>query len=840
MGAPFMGDYQLSKSLRVRALCAASSSVLALAIGFAGAAHAADATAADAGTSRRTSVIEGDVAEVIVVAPKNEAATVAPVKSSLAATEPTAVIDRAFIEQNTPTVGDYTTTSALAVSMVSAGNANGPGSTDGAKLSLRGVADGQFNITYDGVPWGDTNGPSHHANSFFPNSTIGGVIINRGPGDAMDIGQASFGGSLNLFSLPVENQAGLRQKLTVGSWSTWQSVTTLASGPMAAFHDANVIANFQEYGTKGYLTNSPSGGDNQYLKMSLPVSDKLTVTALYTRNDDHYYQSDISNGTIAEIEKSGQKNFALCNDARFSCYKGWNYTKKMTDFEYLKEAGEFGPGIRFDNTTYSYWYSNKTLTANTNDYSTPFGATVGGPTVITNISGLAYPAGGSGYTANKVAGLGGYWKRNEYRVTGDVIHFTKDIGPGELTLGGMYEVAHTKRFTFQIALPVDGSGVTGYSTADYGTLKAAKFPTVPAVSGCYGYPQTVAPGKPYNGICQTPLNIKYNEYSGWHYYQVFSQYAWKVNDQLTITPGVKYLNFELFIHAPVLSTLQPLYLAKTYDKTLGFLTANYRITPYWTAYAQASQGFLVPNIGSMYVNNPNFASVQPQESMAYQLGTVYSSGNLTFDADIYNIDFQHKLQSNTINDPTNPLNGQSYYTNSGGATYQGIEGQATYVLVPGFSAFANLSVNKAVGKDDPINPGGNGKQLAGAPRWTSAIGLRSERHDVIVADDSLVLTLDSKWIGPQMLTAASGTSIPTGLIKKWAQANFAATYQFGQYAIQAQILNLADKQPLTGMKGKALVVGTNQFALTSAQGGAANAPQYLTPRSYQITLKAAF
>ena len=840
MGAPFMGDYQLSKSLRVRALCAASSSVLALAIGFAGAAHAADATAADAGTSRRTSVIEGDVAEVIVVAPKNEAATVAPVKSSLAATEPTAVIDRAFIEQNTPTVGDYTTTSALAVSMVSAGNANGPGSTDGAKLSLRGVADGQFNITYDGVPWGDTNGPSHHANSFFPNSTIGGVIINRGPGDAMDIGQASFGGSLNLFSLPVENQAGLRQKLTVGSWSTWQSVTTLASGPMAAFHDANVIANFQEYGTKGYLTNSPSGGDNQYLKMSLPVSDKLTVTALYTRNDDHYYQSDISNGTIAEIEKSGQKNFALCNDARFSCYKGWNYTKKMTDFEYLKEAGEFGPGIRFDNTTYSYWYSNKTLTANTNDYSTPFGATVGGPTVITNISGLAYPAGGSGYTANKVAGLGGYWKRNEYRVTGDVIHFTKDIGPGELTLGGMYEVAHTKRFTFQIALPVAGSGVTGYSTADYSTLKAAKFPTVPAVSGCYGYPQTVAPGKPYNGICQTPLDTKYNEYSGWHYYQVFSQYAWKVNDQLTITPGVKYLNFELFIHAPVLSTLQPLYLAKTYDKTLGFLTANYRITPYWTAYAQASQGFLVPNIGSMYVNNPNFASVQPQESMAYQLGTVFSRGNLTFDADIYNIDFQHKLQSNTINDPTNPLNGQSYYTNSGGATYQGIEGQATYVLVPGFSAFANLSVNKAVGKDDPINPGGNGKQLAGAPRWTSAIGLRSERHDVIVADDSLVLTLDSKWIGPQMLTAASGTSIPTGLIKKWAQANFAATYQFGQYAIQAQILNLADKQPLTGMKGKALVVGTNQFALTSAQGGAANAPQYLTPRSYQITLKAAF
>ena len=824
--------------------CGVSFVCLAVILGISAsatpAAAAAEDALADKSSERRTRVIEGDVEEVIVIAPKNQAATVAPVKSSLEATEPTAVIDRAFIEQNTPTVGDYTTTSVLAVSMVSAGNANGPGATDGSKISLRGVADGQFNITYDGIPWGDTNGPSHHANSFFPNSTIGGVIINRGPGDATDIGQASFGGSLNLFSLPVEGQAGVRQKLTFGSWNTWQSVTTLTSGPVAALHDANFIANFQEYGTKGYLTNSPSGGGNQYLKMVLPISDSWDVTALFTRSDNHYNQSDISNGTIAEIEKTGQPNFALCDNPLYSCHKDWNYTKKQTDFEYVKVTGEFGPGIRMENTVYSYWYSNKTLSANTNDYSTPFGATTGGPTVITNISGLAYPAGGAGYTANKVPGLGGYLKRNEYRVKGDVIRFAKDIGPGELTFGGMYEVARTKRFTFQIALPVPGSSVTGFSTKDFGTLKAAKLPTNPPVADCYGYPKTSAPGKPYDGICQTPLDTKYNEYSGWNYYQIFGEYAWKVDDKLTITPGVKYLNFELYIHAPVLKTLQPLNLSKTYDKTLGFLTVNYRLSPYWTAYGQASQGFLVPDISSMYVVNPNFSNIQPQESMAYQLGTVYSRGNLILDADIYNIEFQHKLQSNTINDPTSPLNGQSYFTNSGGATYSGIEGQVTYVFLPGLSAYTNLSLNRAIGKDDAVNPGDNDRQLAGAPEWTSAVGLRTEGHDLLTADDSLVMTLDSKWIGSQMAIAAAGTVAPTGRIKEWAQANFAATYQFGQYAIQLQVLNLADRQPLTGMKGKALVVGTDQFALTSAQGGAANAPQYLTPRSYQVTLKAAF
>lgn len=829
-----------SQTFRARALHAASLSALVMAAGLlaiAPAAHAESAAGAEA--AGRPGVIENDVAEVLVVAPRNQAASVAPVKSSLAAVEPQAVIDRAFIEQNTPTVGDYTTTSSLAPSMVSAGNPNGPGATDGAKLSLRGVADGQFNITYDGIPWGDTNGPSHHANSFFPNSTIGGVIIDRGPGQATDIGQASFGGSLNLFSLPLENEMGARQKLTYGSWDTVQSVTTLFTGPIEKLHGANFLANFQEYRTNGYLTNSPSAGGNQYLKFQVPVTDNLSVTGLYTRNDDHYYQSDINNGSIAEIEKFGAKNFALCDDPKFSCYQGYNYTKKQTDFEYLKETGKFGPDIAFDNTTYSYWYSNKTLTADTNDWSQALGST-GGPTVITDITGLAYPKGGSGYTANKIPGIGGYLKRNEYRVTGDVLRFTKDFGIGELTVGGLYEAAHTKRFTFQIALPAPGTGITGYGTPDYSQIKAAKFPTVPGVPGCYGYPVTVAPGKTYDGACQTPLNIKYNEYSGWHYWQAFSEFAWHATDKLTLTPGVKYLNYELFIHAPVLSTEQPLNLSKTYTKTLGFFTANYRVTPYLSAYFQASQGFLAPNISSMYVNVPNFSTVQPQESMAYQLGVVYSRGNLTFDADIYNIDFKHKLQSNTIIDPTSPFNGQSYFTNSGGATYRGFEGQATYVAGHGFSVFSNFSVNEATAKDDPINPGGNGKQLAGAPRWTSALGLRFERRGLFASDDGLVLTLDDKFVGPQTTIVASGAAAPTGLIKTWSQANFAATYRFGQYAIQAQVLNLADKQFLTGMKGKALLAGTNQFALTSAAGGAANVPQYLTPRSYQITLKAAF
>src|SRR5258707_7740801 len=101
----------MSVPCRARFLAAASMSIIALAAGLsaAGSAYAAEAATADADKTHGPQVIESDVAEVLVVAPRTDAAQVAPVKSSLQATEPQAVIDRAFIEQNTPMIGDYTT-----------------------------------------------------------------------------------------------------------------------------------------------------------------------------------------------------------------------------------------------------------------------------------------------------------------------------------------------------------------------------------------------------------------------------------------------------------------------------------------------------------------------------------------------------------------------------------------------------------------------------------------------------------------------------------------------------------------------------------------------------------
>ena len=78
---------------------------------------------------------------------------------------------------------------------------NGPGLSDGnVKNTLRGQPDGNFVMQYDGIPFGDTNGPSHHSESYFPGVTIGTIDVDRGPGNAGNMGAATFGGTVKLFS----------------------------------------------------------------------------------------------------------------------------------------------------------------------------------------------------------------------------------------------------------------------------------------------------------------------------------------------------------------------------------------------------------------------------------------------------------------------------------------------------------------------------------------------------------------------------------------------------------------------------------------------------------------
>jgi iron complex outermembrane recepter protein len=128
------------------------------------------------------------------VGEKDAASAVAPSQSSLEATQPQSIITREFIESAVAPTAEYSRVVNVAPSM-SGDSANGPGLSE-TKTIMRGFSDDQYNITFDGIPWGDTNNPAHHSTSFFPASVIGGAVVERGPGNASNLGFATFGGSI--------------------------------------------------------------------------------------------------------------------------------------------------------------------------------------------------------------------------------------------------------------------------------------------------------------------------------------------------------------------------------------------------------------------------------------------------------------------------------------------------------------------------------------------------------------------------------------------------------------------------------------------------------------------
>ena len=166
--------------------------------------------AADAQAQQISAAAAPTNVETVVVTGTAFNPEMAPAKASLDTMEPQTIINKSYIEDSIAATGTYTTILAIAPSMTGT-DLNGPGLSDGGvKNTLRGLPDGNFGINYDGIPFGDTNGPTHHSESYFPASTIGSIVVDRGPGNAGNMGPSTYGGSINLFSEELTPDQHLR------------------------------------------------------------------------------------------------------------------------------------------------------------------------------------------------------------------------------------------------------------------------------------------------------------------------------------------------------------------------------------------------------------------------------------------------------------------------------------------------------------------------------------------------------------------------------------------------------------------------------------------------------
>ncbi|MBW8753182.1 MAG: TonB-dependent receptor plug domain-containing protein, partial [Sphingomonadales bacterium] len=181
---------------------------------FASAAYAAET--AEGADAPATGIAEGS--DIVVTATR--ANEIAPATSSLEARQPQAIVSRSLIEDSLPATADFNQIALITPSVSNFGGNNGIGLGE-SKAQIRGFQDAEYNITYDGVPFGDTNDPSHHSTTFFPSNTIETIVVDRGPGNASQLGQATFGGNINLFSRAVRDDFGGQLKASYGSFDTY-------------------------------------------------------------------------------------------------------------------------------------------------------------------------------------------------------------------------------------------------------------------------------------------------------------------------------------------------------------------------------------------------------------------------------------------------------------------------------------------------------------------------------------------------------------------------------------------------------------------------------------------
>ncbi len=594
----------------------------------------------------------------------------APTKAPLDATQPTSVISQQFIQNNFPLTTNYDEIAAIAPSVWGVAP-NGPGLAENQVFSIRGFSDGFFNVTFDGIPWGDSNDFTHHSTSYFMGHDLGEVSVDRGPGTAATVGNATFGGTISTLSKEPLDVMTLTPYVMFGSFNTqlygvqFDTGTIASSGGTRAFIDAE--------GTQsdGYLTNLNQSRYNFFAKVEQPIGDNTVITAVAMYND---LRQNISLGqTAAQIAKFGP-NYGLNRDPTSQAFYGYNYDLIHNDFEYIGAKTVLDDGWTLDGKVYTLAYYHWGRNGEDPNGETPNGTVIGAPLP----SGVSMP--------NDVPGQ---LLQNDYRSVGVTANVMKDFGFFDIKTGIWFDHQTNSRGLFEI----DFSQNEAYNYNGFGTVGATD-------RELHQWLDTV---QPYLQIDIKPL------------------------PGLTISPGIRYVNFDRSVDSSVnVKTGAAQNYSTDFDAVLPSVLIHYAITPNWSVYAQAAEGFLAPNENFFTTNAPGSTNLSPQQTWNYQVGTAWQTKDLALSFDGYYIDFTNLIGSETVG-------GNTVYFNQGGVTYKGLEAEATYYVGYGVSVYGNGSINSAKNKQ-------TGQWIANAPSATAAGG-------IIYNKDGIYASLLDKWIG---------------------------------------------------------------------------------------------
>ncbi len=336
------------------------------------------------------------------------AAAAAPSQNSLSARSAQSVVSEQFIRDYTAPAADFSQAIQMAPGMYSY-SPNGPGLGD-TKTYFRGFADGDYTISFDGIPFQDTNSPTHHSWAFFPSPFLGGAVIDRSPGSAASIGPTNFGGSINLLSRALEPQQRSSVTASYGTWNTSLIGAEFESGQFGKDGSSNLLINAHVLNSDGYQTFNDQERDAVSAKYQLAISSDTTLSAFGSYIDLHSNTPNVKGPTRAQVAQFGD-NYLLVDDPTKPNYYGYNFYHVTSDFEYLGLSSNLGNGWKLDDKVYTYYYHNQ-----------------------------------QNYNGNSITATSATDKLNGYRTWGNILRLSQESGFGILRTGLWSEFADTNRY----------------------------------------------------------------------------------------------------------------------------------------------------------------------------------------------------------------------------------------------------------------------------------------------------------------------------------------------------------------------------------------------------------
>lgn len=335
----------------------------------------------------------------------------APSQSSLDARSAQSLVSETQLRDYTSPIADYTQALNMTPGMFSSA-ANGVGLGD-AKVTMRGVSDSNMVYSFDGIPFNDTNGVSHHSWVFFPGEFIGSIAVDRSPGRASTIGQATFAGNVDFRSRVLDADPRTSVILSAGSWNTNLIGVEHQTGLMGEDGKSNMLFAVQKMKSDGYQSFNAQDRSAAQVKYEHENSGGSTVTLFASYLNLKSNTPNIKGISRASYD-AGDYTTLLSADPTKPNFVGFNFYDISTDFVYAGIAANLGDGWKVDNKAYTYRYWNK------QNYN----------------------------SATKIDATSAIDKLNSYTTLGDVVRFSKESDSGTLNAGLWLD--QSKSYRFQI------------------------------------------------------------------------------------------------------------------------------------------------------------------------------------------------------------------------------------------------------------------------------------------------------------------------------------------------------------------------------------------------------